>query len=220
MSEAIEARQPTPTALRAANISAKAALVLLLVLAMLYPEASNLREKGAEVRAVGYPLVSFIVPMLWWAFWKDRATYPWLADFLITLTCFTDVLGNRMDFYDSIEWFDDWMHLMNNALLVSAVLLLTLPRSASLGRTLERALAFGATAAIAWEVAEYYSFISRSTERRFAYADTLSDLSLGTLGSVAAALVVHRLWQQRRLAAVEPMPPFAASAEISARQPL
>ena len=64
---------------------------------------------------------------------------------------------------------------------------------------LERGLAFGATAAIAWEVAEYFAFISRSTEREFAYADTLGDLSLGTVGAVVAAVAVYWLWRSDRL---------------------
>jgi hypothetical protein len=33
-----------------------------------------------------------------------------VPDLLITLTCFTDIMGNRMDLYDTVVWFDDWMH--------------------------------------------------------------------------------------------------------------
>jgi hypothetical protein len=131
------------------------------------------------------------VPVLWWVLWKERFAFPWLADLLVTLTCFTDVLGNRMDLYDSVVWFDDWMHFMNTGLLVTAVLLLTMDRTASRSRLLERGLAFGATAAISWELAEYGAFLSTSTEKRFAYEDTLGDLFLGLLGAVVAALAVH-----------------------------
>lgn len=192
---AIEANV-TPTLAKTANVFAKGALLLLLFLAVAYPDQSHLRDKAAGLRAVGYPLVSFTVPLLWWTLWRDRISFPWLPDLLITITCFTDILGNRLDFYDTVVWFDDWMHFMNNGLLAAAVLLLTLPATSTLGRTLERALAFGATAAIAWEVGEYFAFISRSTERTFAYADTLGDLTLGTLGAVVAAAVVHRLWRR------------------------
>ena len=110
MTEAVVVVEPMPLAARAAGISAKAALVLLLALALLYPDSGNMRDKAAGLRAVGYPLLSFTVPVLWWFFWKDRVSFPWLADLLVTLTCFTDVLGNRMDLYDSVVWFDDWMH--------------------------------------------------------------------------------------------------------------
>ena len=122
-----------------------------------------------------------------------------MADLLITITCFTDILGNRMDLYDTVLWFDDWMHFVDTSLLGRAFILLTLPRSTGFWRVLERGLAFGATAAIAWEVAEYFAFIGRSSEREFAYADTLGDLSLGTAGAVLAAVAVHVLWRCDRL---------------------
>ncbi|MBD3916443.1 hypothetical protein [Nocardioides hwasunensis] len=199
MTEAAIERTTTPTIAKTANVLAKGLLVGMLFLAVLYPDQANLRDKAAGLRAVGYPLASFVVPVLWWTLWRDRISFPWLPDLLITITCFTDILGNRMDLYDTVWWFDDWMHFMNTGLLAAAFILLTLSREVGLGRVLERALAFGATAAIAWEVAEFFAFISRSTERRFAYADTLSDLSLGVLGAVVAAIVVHRSWRSDRL---------------------
>jgi hypothetical protein len=205
MTEVAIERATTPTIATTANVLAKGALVLMLVLAVLYPDQANLRDKAAGLRAVAYPLLSFAVPVLWWALWRDRVSFPWLPDLLITITCFTDILGNRMDLYDTIWWFDDWMHFMNTGLLAAAFVLLTLSRDAGLGRVLERCLAFGATAAIAWEVGEYFAFISRSTEREFAYADTLSDLTLGTLGAVVAALVVHRAWSRGHLREPQPV---------------
>jgi hypothetical protein len=150
--------------------------------------------------------MAFLVPAAWWVFWRDRVSFPWVADLLVTLTCFTDTLGNRMDLYDTIRWFDDGMHLVNTGLIAAAALLLTLPRSASLGATIERALAVGVTAALAWEIGEYFAFLSTSAERIEAYADTLGDLGLGTLGVVLAAVVVHRLRRTGRLRDDEPMP--------------
>ena len=199
MSELAIERSATPAFARTANVFAKGALVLLLVLALLYPDQGNMRDKAAGMRAVGYPLISFTVPVLWWTLWRERISFPWLTDLLITITCFTDILGNRMDLYDTVVWFDDWMHFMNTGLLAAAFILLTLPRHVGLGRVLERGLAFGATAAIAWELAEYFAFISRSTEREFAYADTLGDLALGTVGAVLAAVVLHRAWRRGHL---------------------
>jgi hypothetical protein len=110
-----------------------------------------------------------------------------------------------MDLYDTVVWFDDWMHFMNTGLLAAAFILLTLHRDVGFGRVLERALAVGASAAIAWEVAEYFAFISRSTEREFAYADTLGDLSLGTAGAVVAAVVIHAAWRRGHLLHPRPL---------------
>ncbi|WP_109505701.1 hypothetical protein [Nocardioides speluncae] len=196
MTEVALSSQATPAGVKTANITAKAGLVVLLAFALLFPDLGHMRDKAAGLRAVGYPLASFAVPVLWWMYWKDRISYPSIPDLLVTITCFTDVLGNRMNLYDTVEWFDDWMHFMNTGFLAAAVVLLTLPRTSTRPRVIERSLAFGATAAIAWEIAEYYAFIAGSTERQFAYTDTLSDLALGTLGALVAACVVHRLWHQ------------------------
>ena len=209
MTEAVVQHPVTPTFAKSANVFAKGALVLLLVLALLYPDQGNLRDKAAGMRAVGYPLISFTLPVLWWSLWRERMSFPWASDLLITITCFTDILGNRMDLYDTVVWFDDLMHLMNTGLLAAAFILLTLSRDIGFGRVVERALAFGATAAIAWEVAEFFAFISRSSEREFAYADTLGDLALGVAGAVVAAVVIHRSWRRGRLRDPGPLPPPA-----------
>ncbi|MCR1781096.1 hypothetical protein KVF89_00995 [Nocardioides carbamazepini] len=201
---AVVVRYPTPIVVRSADVCAKSLLVLLLVLAVIDPDSGNLRDKAAEARAVGYPLASFTIPVVWLLAWKERASFPWLPDLLVTLTCFTDILGNRMDLYDTITWFDDLMHFANTGLIAAAVILLTLHHSATRLRVVERALAVGATAAILWELAEYFAFINGHSERAFAYEDTLGDLGLGVLGSVVAALVVHHLWGRGQLRATAP----------------
>lgn len=211
MTEAVVARYPAPPVIRAADVTAKAVLVWLLLIAVVDPDAANLRDKAAEARAVGYPLLAFTVPAIWLLWWKERASFPWLADLMVTITCFSDVLGNRMDLYDTVVWFDDWMHFMNTGLLAGAVILLTLHRSTSRWRAVERALAVGATSAIVWELAEYVAFLRGHTEREFAYTDTLGDLALGTLGSVVAALALCALWRRGRL--LETAPQLDAPAE-------
>lgn len=201
---ALDTRYPAPAFVRGADISAKAGLLLLLAAAILYPSMGNLEGKGATARAIGYPLLAFTVPLIWFVFWRKRASFPWTADLLVTITCFTDILGNRMDLYDKISWFDDWMHFMNTGMLAAAVILLTMHRSTPLGAMIERALAFGVTAALFWEVAEYYAFLRFSPERVGAYTDTLGDMVLGTFGCVVAAVIVHTLWQQGRLSFTAP----------------
>ncbi|MEO5662812.1 MAG: hypothetical protein ABIR39_05970 [Nocardioides sp.] len=201
MAEIAIATPATPPVAKTANAIAKAALVMLLALALLYPDQSHLRDKAAGMRAVGYPIVSFAVPLLWWTLWRDRMSFPWLPDLLITITCFTDILGNRMDLYDTIVWFDDWIHFMNTGLLAAAIILLSLPHTSGLGRCVERALAVGATGAIAWELAEYFAFISRTSQRSFVYGDTLGDLALGVSGALVAGILVHRLWRRGLLVA-------------------
>lgn len=210
MSETVVAVEPVPSLARLTSIALKVLLLVMLALMLLYPDANNMRDKGAGARAVVYPALAFLVPVVWWTSWKDRVAFPWVADLMVTITCFTDILGNRLNFYDSIVWFDDWMHFMNAGLLAAAFVLLTFPRDAGFPRILERSLALGATGAIAWEIGEFFAFLSQHSEREFAYADTLSDLGLGVFGAVVAAVAVHWLWRAGRLANVEPLAPVAA----------
>jgi hypothetical protein len=200
-------QHPTPPLARSLNVSAKGALLLLLALAVSQPDLGNMEGKAGGLRAVAYPMLAFTIPVVWWQFWRERTSFPWAADLLVTLTCFTDILGNRMDLYDSVVWFDDLMHFMNTGLLAAALILLTMRRTSRFTAVLERALAFGVTAAVAWEIAEYFAFISGSSERQHAYADTLGDLGLGTLGAVTAAVVVHRLWQKGTLESASHLAP-------------
>ncbi|WP_332642521.1 hypothetical protein [Aeromicrobium sp.] len=198
------ARHPFPQFVRRADLTAKAALFLMLVLALIAPDLGNMEGKGAGLRAIAYPMMAFAIPIVWYVWWRERASFPWLADLLVTITCFSDILGNRLDLYDAIWWFDDWMHFMNNGMLVGAIILLTLHRSATLGAVLERALAFGVTAALTWELAEYFAFISKSSELQLAYTDTLGDLTLGTMGSITAAVIIHASWQRGRIVGSAP----------------
>ena len=122
-------QQPTLTrAAKIVDIAAKVGLVLLLVIAVAYPDLGNVRGKAAGLRAAAYPMGALVVPAVWWLLWRRRGRpFPWLGDALVTLPWFTDTLGNRLNLFDAIDWFDDWMHFMNWALLTAGMLVLTLP---------------------------------------------------------------------------------------------
>lgn len=177
------------------DVAAKLVLLALLALVVVDPDWGNLEGKAPVARALTYPLLAFAIP-LWWHFRGARRPYPWVADLVLTFTGFSDILGNRLDLYDRIVWFDDFMHFLNIGLVSGAVILLTLDRSVELTALLERAIAVGMTAGMAWEVFEYFSFVTRHSELRWAYGDTVGDLALGWLGAAAAALVVHAAWSR------------------------
>ncbi len=205
MDSDVEPRSRFESTARQLDIAAKAILLVLLIGALIAPDLGNMQEKGAWWRAVSYPALAFTLPLLWALYWRERMSFPWLADLCITIPCFSDILGNRLDLYDQIWWFDDWMHFFNTGLLVVAVLLLTLPRTASHTAIVERSLAFGVTAAFLWEIAEYFAFLHRwdALPNRL-YEDTLGDVFLGMCGSVLAGLLVHRAWRHGRLVGTEP----------------
>ncbi len=203
-SVAVATRYPAPPVLRTADIAAKTGLVLLLGLALLVPGLGNMDGKGLLPRAVGYPVAAFAIPLVWFTWWRQRASFPWAADFLVTFACFSDIFGNYLNLYDSVESFDNMIHLVNTGLLTAAIILLTMHRSTRLSAVVERSLAFGVSAALVWEIAEYSAFLRWSPERLGAYADTLSDMTLGAIGSLIAGLWVHALWRRGHLTEVAP----------------
>jgi glycopeptide antibiotics resistance protein len=180
------------TALKVADIAVKVGLVVLILVALANPDLGGVKAKAGGSRAFVYPLAMMLVPAIWWLFYRSRP-FPWLGDLLLCLPWFTDTLGNRLNLYDAISWFDDWMHFMNWALLTAGFLVITLPRGLPWWRSVERGLAFGVPTAVVWEIAEYVTFIRHSPELATAYTDTLGDLVLGTLGTILAALLVWRL---------------------------
>lgn len=196
------------TLVAALNLIAKAVLLLITLRVALDPTWGNLEGKAPGTRAVTYPLLAFVVPV---AFFVRRRSgeYPWAADLMLTVSGFSDVLGNRLDLYDQVLWFDDVMHFAITGLLAAAILLLSGADAAPLRRRLELAIAAGLTASLAWELWEYFAFMTRSTEMVSAYADTLGDLALGWGGAVAAAVLVgvaHRPGVRRSGAAVRAAP--------------
>ncbi|TXL57489.1 hypothetical protein [Aeromicrobium terrae] len=175
----------------AIDLLAKLILVLFLVRVSVDRAWGHMEGKAPLTRAIVYPCLGAVVPLLHLV--RNRAEpYPWAADLLVTLAGFSDILGNRLDLYDRIRWFDDWMHVMNTGFVAAAVLLLT-TTSATLGRLLERSVAVGMTTSLVWEVWEYFAFVTRSPEHPDAYADTVGDLALGWIGALTAAIVVAEI---------------------------
>jgi len=189
----------TPVSLAGLDVLAKTFLAVALVLVLLDPSWANLEGKAPVARVILFPVWASVVPVLWTT--RRRSTpFPWSADLLVTLTCVLDLVGNRHDLYDSIDWFDDAMHLLNAALVSAAFLMLFVRRTAGVLEIREAAVAVGMTASLAWELFEFATFLTRSTEWTSAYEDTIGDLVLGWVGSVVAALVIGRLWQDQRSA--------------------
>lgn len=170
------------------DLAAKAVLLVLLLVIAADPAWGNLEGKAPLARALLYPLIALVVPVLHLVRGREGA-YPWLPDLLLTLPGFSDLLGNRLDLYDAVPWFDDAMHFAMTGMIAAAVVLLVVPTGSAL-TLVGCAVAFGVTAALAWEGWEYLAFVTTSAEARTAYADTLGDLVLGWAGSVCGGLLV------------------------------
>lgn len=178
------------------DIAVKVALVALLVHAVANPDLPQYAGKAMLGRALTFPLAAVVVPLGWLLVGRPRP-YHVVIDLLITLPFLIDVAGNALDLYDSVEWWDDLNHFLNWGLVTAAVALLLRRTDLSWQARLGLSIGFAATAAIAWEVAEYVTFIAASDELVTAYTDTLGDLVLGLLGGTVGAVLVEVTGRRR-----------------------
>jgi hypothetical protein len=193
--------------LLAVDIAIKVATVGLLAWAVLNPDLPQFQSKAFTGRAVAYPLAMLVLPAAWWVLGRPRGiAFPVAADILLGLPFLIDVVGNALNLYDSVEWWDDANHLVNWFLHTAAIGVLL--RLGSWGRWTRAALMVGwaATTAVLWELAEYVAFVPNSPEAVTAYSDTLGDLALGVIGGTVAAVLVSRL------PLASPFPPGPKSA--------
>ena len=179
--------------LLAIDVAVKASTVVLLLVALSLPELPQFQGKAFAGRAIAYPIALAIVPVAWLLL-RRPIPYPVVPDILVGLPFLIDMAGNALGLYDSVEWWDDANHLVNWWLHTAAVAVLLaatgLPRAARAGL----GIAWAASTAILWELAEYVTFVPGSAEASTAYADTLGDLALGLLGgTIASVLIAWRL---------------------------
>ncbi|MDQ3066955.1 MAG: hypothetical protein M3R12_07380 [Actinomycetota bacterium] len=186
----------TARSLLVLDVAVKAALVALLLFGA-FSGLERFEGKAMTGRALVYPIVTLIVPAIWWL-WFRRTRYPYGLDILIVLPFLIDTAGNALDLYDTVAWWDDANHVVNWLILVlgfGTVLLRTALRPAVV---FGLALGFGAVTHILWEIGEYFAFIrANPDEFRTAYTDTVGDLALSLTGSFLGALVVAALVRRR-----------------------
>lgn len=175
------------------DVAIKALTVVLLLWAVTHPDLPQFQGKAFVGRTLAYPVLLLLVPLGWWVFGSRTIRYPFWVDILFGLPFLIDVVGNALNLYDTVEWWDDANHLVNWMLHTGAVGLLL--RYGTWSAWTRCALAFGyaVTTAVLWEFAEYVTFVPNSPEAASAYADTLLDLALGMLGGLVAAIVTGRM---------------------------
>ncbi|MEJ5943960.1 hypothetical protein WDZ17_01445 [Pseudokineococcus basanitobsidens] len=182
-----------------ADLAVKVVVLGLLALALAFPGWERFSDKAMTGRAVVYPLGLLLVPVAW-ALVRRRARravrFPALADLLVSLPWAVDLVGNALDLFDAVVWFDDAAHLVNWGLL-AAGLALVLPRSLPTWVRVLLGAGCGCLAALVWEVGEYATFVRGGPEEATAYADTLGDMVLGTTGALLASLLVAALVARR-----------------------
>ncbi|MDH5280277.1 MAG: hypothetical protein OEW52_03895, partial [Thermoleophilia bacterium] len=120
--------------------------------------SSASRTKGVGWRLLWYPIAVLALPVLWHVL-KKRGPYPYTADALITFPFFVDIMGNVLNLYDTIDWWDDVNHFANWLFLSLGFGVLLLRTRFEPIALFGFVLAFGASLAIVWELGEYLTFI-------------------------------------------------------------
>lgn len=114
-----------------AALLAKAALFLLLLTALIWPDLSGIKGKASTARLVVYPIGAMILPLWWFAYGRAKSrlhkAFPWHADLLLTLPWLVDLIGNRLNLFDTISWWDDAMHFVLWGFLTAGALTAFLP---------------------------------------------------------------------------------------------
>ena len=192
------------------DLAVKGLLLGLLLLAVVQPDLPQFEGKAMGGRALTYPIAVLVVPVAWWLVRRRRGrpvAYPYALDVLVTLPFLIDTVGNALDLYDSIDWWDDLNHFVNWGLLTAGFGQLLLRLRLTPAVVFGLCVGFGAATAILWEIGEYFAFIRNSDELETAYTDTLGDLALGLSGSVVAAVVTAALVKRRSTRGLDPAIP-------------
>jgi len=177
------------------DTAVKLALVLLLAFGA-FSGLERFAGKAFGWRLVGYSIAALIVPAIW-ILRGRRPPYPYTVDILFVLPFLIDTVGNTLDLYDTLDWWDDANHFVNWALLTGAAAAAQLRTRVRTAELFALVVGFGAVAAILWEIGEYFAFIRNSPELATAYTDTLGDMSLGLGGSMLTATIAVIVLRRR-----------------------
>ena len=171
------------------DIALKIVLIALLAYAVANPDLPQYSGKAMLGRALTFPIAAFLVPAVWWLRYRDRP-YPIDVDLLFTAPFLIDVVGNALGLYDSIEWWDDANHFFNWILITAGAALVIRSTGSSRLICFGLGVGFAAVTAIAWELAEYVTFVRFSPELATAYTTRSAIWRSGR----SAAHLVPRSW--------------------------
>ena len=101
------------------DLGVKVTLILLLAFGA-FSGLERFAGKAFGWRLIGYSVAALLVPAIWAARGR-RSPYPYAADTLFVLPFLIDTIGNALNLYDTIDWWDDANHFVNWALLSGAV---------------------------------------------------------------------------------------------------
>ena len=172
-------------------------LVAMLV-GGLIADLERLDGKAWLVRTLTFPLCIAVAPLL--SRWSQRRiAYYTAADTCIVAPFFLDIGGNMLGLYESVDTFDDILHMANWALLaVAFTMILRGSRPTTRLGLVASGGGFGAFLIVVWEFLEYVVAKTGTSRLFLTYEDTVVDLALSTGGGIVGAAIAAFWVRSRR----------------------
>lgn len=184
---------------RGLNTGVPLALVLNLLLrlsilhflgeVLLFPNDPRFAGKAIPIRNFVIVIaLSLVFPVAHFVF-RRWQRYPFTTDSLYLSIFWLDMAGNSLDLYDRYQYFDLVPHLHGaGAITVVFQQLLRLPMLSALG--------LSSAVHLLLEAQEYYTDVLFGTHNVRGTADTVNDLLVGLIGSIAYPAIAW-LWARR-----------------------
>lgn len=182
-------------ALVLAVVVVKVAVVTLALYPLVRPGSSRSSGKAMGVRAVLYPAMMLLIPVIWLVAGRP-APYPALADIALGLPFAVDAGANVLGLF-AIRGFDAIPHASGWFFLSIAFGLAVGPLAGERWILFLLVVGFGAVVDILWEVGEFAMMKSGASGLELTYENTIQDLVMSLGGAAVAALAMTTiLWPE------------------------
>lgn len=178
------------------DLAIKVAVVVLSLIPLVDPNASHFAGKAMGVRALLYPVMTLLIPAIWFLAGRPRP-YPYAADIAFGLPFAIDAAGNVLGLF-AITGFDAIPHFLGWFFLSTAFGLAIAPLLDRRWVAFLLVLGMGAVVDILWEAGEFALMKSGASGLQLTYENTIQDLLVSLSGAAVAAVAITTIWWPRR----------------------
>jgi hypothetical protein len=169
------------------DLAVKSAVAVFALIPVIRPRSSHFAGKAMGVRALLYPGMTLLIPVVW-LLAGSPLPYPVWADISFGLPFAIDAGANVFGLF-AIRGFDAIPHATGWFFLCSAFGLAVAPLVGEQWILFGLVLGFGAVIDIVWEIGEFAMMRSGASGLQLTYENTIQDLALSLAGAGVAALV-------------------------------
>ena len=169
------------------DLAVKGAVAVFALIPVIRPRSSHFAGKAMGVRAVLYPGMTLLIPVLWLVA-GSPLPYPVWADISLGLPFAIDAGANVFGLF-AVRGFDAFPHAAGWFFLCTAFGFAVAPMVGEHWILFGLVLGFGAVIDIVWEIGEFAVMRSGASGLQLTYENTIQDLAFSLTGAGVAALV-------------------------------